>query len=90
MEWGLLHIITRGIAELMYEPSITKIHYQKKEMQLSNFLKRWIFIILYVLKLPSVSSEPEIFLERGILHIVTKSIGKLNSYDCLCIASSGI
>ena len=35
-EWGLLHVITRRIGEMMYETSFTKLHSQKKEMQLFN------------------------------------------------------
>ena len=50
LEWGLLHVITRSIAEMMYGPSFTKMHSQKKEIQLSNCLKGWIFVTLHVFK----------------------------------------
>ena len=77
LEWGLLHVITRSIAEMIDKPSFTKIHSHKKEMQLSNFLKGWISVTLHVLKLQSIAKEPRTIFERGFLHIVTKSIDKL-------------
>ncbi len=42
---------------MMYETSLTKLHSQKKEMKLSNFLKGWIFVVLQVLKLLSSARE---------------------------------
>ncbi len=57
---------------MLYETSFNKLHSQKKEMQLSNFLKGWIFVVLQVLKLLSIAIFEQVF-----LHIVTKSIGKM-------------
>ena len=50
LELGILHVLTGSIGEIIYEPSFTKIHSLKKEMQLSNFLEEWNFVILQVLK----------------------------------------
>ncbi len=77
LEWGLLHVITRNIGQMMYEARFTKLHSQKKEKQLSNVLKGWIFVILLVLKPLSIAREPWTIFEWGFLHIVTKSIGKM-------------
>ena len=38
LEWRILHVITRSIVKMMYEPCFTQIHSQREEMQLSNFL----------------------------------------------------
>ena len=81
---GLLHIITRSIGEMMHEASFTKLHSQKKEMQLSNFLNGRIFVTLHLLKLLSTAREPWRILEWGFLHIVTQSIGKM-IYTTMCI-----
>ncbi len=35
----LLYIVMRSIAKRMHAPSVTKIHYHKEEMQVSNFLE---------------------------------------------------
>ncbi len=77
LEWGLLHFITRSIGEMMYETSFTKLHSQKKEMQLSNFMQGRIFVTLHVLKHLSIAREPWTILKQGFLHIVSKTIGKL-------------
>ncbi len=77
LEWGLLHVITRSIVEMMYETSFTKLHSQKKEMQLSNFLMGWNFVILHVLKQLSIARELWTILEWFFLHIVTRSRGKM-------------
>ena len=77
MEWGLLHVITRNIGQMMYEARFTKLHSKKKEMQLSNVLKGSIFVILLVLKLLSIAREPRTIFKWGFLHIVTKSKGKM-------------
>ena len=61
----------------MYELSFSNMHSQKKEMQLSNFLKGRLFVTLQLLKLPSIAREPWTILERDFLQIVTKSIGKM-------------
>ncbi len=76
-QWGLLHVITRNIGQMMHEARFTKLHSQKKEKQLSNVLKGWIFVILLVLKLLSIVREPWTILEWGFLHIVTKSMDKM-------------
>ena len=46
-------------------------------MQLFNFRKGWIFVILHVLKLLGIGRQPWTILEWGLLHIVTKSIDKM-------------
>ncbi len=82
---------TRSIGKMMFETSFTKLHSQKKEMQLSNFLKGWNSVNSHVLKCLSISivKEPGNILEQGFLHIVTKSIGKMKySTKFICLHSS--
>ncbi len=77
LEWVFLHLITRSIGEMMYEPSFTKLHSQKKEMQHFNSLKGCTSVTLHVLKLLSITRKPWRILEWGFLHNVTKSRGKM-------------
>ncbi len=46
---------------MMYEPSFTKIHSLKKEMQVYNFLENRILVILHVLKHLSIVRKHEEF-----------------------------
>ena len=69
---GLLRVITRTIGQMMYEARFTKVHSHKKEMQLSNFLKGWIFVTILVLKLLSIANEPWTIFEWGFFHIVKR------------------
>ena len=77
LEWGLLHVITRNLGQMMYKAKFTRLHSQKKEMQLSNVLKGRIFVILPALKVLSIARELQRIIEWGFLHIVTKSMGKM-------------
>ena len=79
LERGLLHVITRSIGEMMYETSFTKLHSQKKEMQLSNFLKGWIFVVLQVLKLLSIAREPWTILEQVFYTLLPRALAKWNT-----------
>ena len=63
LKWDLLYEMTRSIGKMIYQHSFAKLHSQKKEMQLSNFLRGWIYVILPVLKLLSIAREPWIILE---------------------------
>ncbi len=55
LELVLLHEITRSIGKMIYQPSVAKLHSQKKEMQLFNFLRGWFLVTLPVLKLLNIA-----------------------------------
>ncbi len=48
---------------MMYEPSVTKIHSHKKEMQVYNFLEEQCLVILHVLKHLSIMRKPSTIFE---------------------------
>ncbi len=89
LDWGLLHVITRSIDEMMFETRFTKLHSQKKRNAAFHFLKGWIFVNSHVLRFLSIAREPGTILEQGFLHIVTKSIGKMKyTTKFICLQSS--
>ncbi len=75
-KWGLLHDITRSIAEMMYEPSFTKLHSQRKEMQLPTVLRDEFLLFYMYSNLWVLRENLEQFWNRVFLHIVTKSIAQ--------------
>ncbi len=46
-EWGFLQLVTRSIAHVIHNARVTEIHSSPKEMQLSYFLEKFSFVILW-------------------------------------------